>query len=329
MSVVEEREQDTVPKSKVVSIPIKPPTPSSSSEPSTGEEEVVLPAESFIDYGKLARECHVHIVPDSEIQWGERIGGRALRSWYSATIYGSVVAVARQISPDNPPPSMLKANIIAYSSLHHPNIVALMGISESGHIITELCDQDLSPRDIQNRFERQAFLSRLSLARDLARALAWAHSVGVVHRDVKPSHFLQSRGMAKLGGWLFSETIETLKGMHAPPDDRFHGTPLYMPPELWGREPFDARKADVYSFSLSLWEVIYGKPVFAQYTDITKFRKAVLEEGERPEIGEEMPGALKKMLERGWSENPAERPDMIEVVNTLTRVVEALKVLEG
>jgi serine/threonine protein kinase len=273
-------------------------------------------------------------------------GGLALREWHQSTVHGTRVLVSRYHQCRNPPPGDIRrANVRAYALLRHPNIVTLLGITPTGELVTEICEGDLAPihscdggagggtlrhcNSQQNQKARRVLsLSQtLRYARDIARALAWAHSMSVIHRDVKPSHWLVVGEQAKLGGWIFAEVQDG--PAHPRPDNRFHGTPLYMAPELWKQEAFDDKKADVYSFGLSLWEVFNNKLAFGDWNHLCSFREALVEKDLRPELSDKAPTTVNRLVASCWAHDPDDRPTMVEVVDSLTNIIDAVSLLEG
>ena len=116
----------------------------------------------------------------------------------------------------------------------------------------------------------------ISIAAQIAEALAMAHFHGVIHRDVKPDNILfaadgtpklSDLGVAKLlrGG---SEGTETMQGV-------LIGRPAYMAPEqIIDSSHIDAR-ADIYSLGVALYEMLTGKRPNAGSTVMGMLAKAV------------------------------------------------------
>src|SRR5437868_5416770 len=104
----------------------------------------------------------------------------------------------------------------------------------------------------------------ISILRDVARALEFAHSKGVTHRDVKPDNVLLAGasaviidlGVAKaisdaaLGGPLTSIGVAL-------------GTPAYMAPEQAAADPSTDVRADIYAFGAMAYEMLAGHSPFA------------------------------------------------------------------
>jgi eukaryotic-like serine/threonine-protein kinase len=115
------------------------------------------------------------------------------------------------------------------------------------------------------------FADRLELVAQVAEALAAAHSVGVLHKDVKPGNVLILPGKdgvsIKLsdfgsGSVLTPERLEALgitqHGFTAKtPDDRAATTALYLAPEVRRGQPFTVQ-ADIYSLGVLLYQVVVG-----------------------------------------------------------------------
>jgi tetratricopeptide (TPR) repeat protein len=96
------------------------------------------------------------------------------------------------------------------------------------------------------------------LALEVARALAHAHEMGVIHRDVKPANILVEAGgrvvLADFGLAILDDTVTSRWAMS--------GTPEYASPEQIRGDPLDAR-TDIYSLGATLYHLLSGKPPFS------------------------------------------------------------------
>ena len=106
----------------------------------------------------------------------------------------------------------------------------------------------------------------ISILRDVARALAFAHAHGVVHRDIKPDNVLLSAGSATVTDFGIAKAISALRG-DAPGGTLTAigtsiGTPAYMAPEQAAGDPDVDHRADFYSFGVLAYELLAGRTPF-------------------------------------------------------------------
>ncbi|CAN5125517.1 serine/threonine-protein kinase [soil metagenome] len=103
--------------------------------------------------------------------------------------------------------------------------------------------------------ERLEPRAALRIVRDIADALDYAHSHGVVHRDIKPDNILRGEGVAMLSDFGIARLLEEESNLTA--EGTSVGTPLYMSPEQLRGDKIDGR-ADLYSLGIVLWQLLTG-----------------------------------------------------------------------
>ncbi len=112
----------------------------------------------------------------------------------------------------------------------------------------------------------------IGIARDVARALAYAHARGIVHRDIKPDNILLSSGTAVVTDFGIAKAVDAARTRGGAPGVTLTsaglaiGTPAYMAPEqALGDESIDGR-ADLYSLGCVLHEACTGRLLFSAVT---------------------------------------------------------------
>jgi serine/threonine protein kinase len=89
--------------------------------------------------------------------------------------------------------------------------------------------------------------------------MEFIHSQGMVYRDLKYANILlDAVGRIRLGDFGSTKFI---KGA-IPLSGNYQGTIQYQAPEIYGEDPY-TQKVDVFSFSLVLYEILVGYPVFS------------------------------------------------------------------
>ncbi|WP_410618506.1 serine/threonine-protein kinase [Amycolatopsis sp. cmx-8-4] len=145
----------------------------------------------------------------------------------------------------------------------------------------------------------------------ISSALAGAHRVGIVHRDVKPANILVSDdGTAKITDFGISRAIGDVK---LTATGEIAGTPAYLAPEI-ARGEDASFAADVFSLGATLYAAVEGStPYGTSDNPIALLYKASSGEIEPPVKAERLTPLLLRML----APEPAERPSMDEVEREL------------
>src|SRR3954463_2094738 len=102
---------------------------------------------------------------------------------------------------------------------------------------------------------------------DVAKALAYAHSEGVVHRDIKPDNILVSGGAATVADFGIAKALSSSRagqdGDALTSLGTSLGTPAYMAPEQVAGDPNVDHRADIYSLGCVAYEMLTGQSPFA------------------------------------------------------------------
>lgn len=180
---------------------------------------------------------------------------RATQDWVGREV--AVKVENRILDNDRDRRRFLREARAAGQMSSHPYVVDLhdVGVTEDRHpyLIMELCDGSYAERlDVAPLTPGET----RAVGTKIADALAQAHALGVLHRDVKPANLLISRWgepqLADFGLAVLAETRETSITME------MH-TPAYSPPETFRSRPPTAA-VDVYSLCATLYAMLSGQP---------------------------------------------------------------------
>lgn len=157
----------------------------------------------------------------------------------------------------------LRKEVVITRGLTHPNIVRVHDLhqSEGIHFISMEYVPGQSLADMLAQRDKPFALDEvLPWAKKIGEALDYAHSRGVLHRDVKPANMLLATGgTVKLADFGIARAAKDTQTRVT--GQITSGTLLYMSPEQQMGDAVDAR-SDVYSFAASLYELLSGNPPF-------------------------------------------------------------------
>lgn len=145
----------------------------------------------------------------------------------------------------------------------------------------------------------------LRLALEMAEALGYAHSAGMIHRDVKPANIIMNeRGQAVLTDFGIARLIESSR---LTQDGISTGTPAYMSPEQATGLPGDAR-SDLYALGVILFELLVGQPPYDDDNGMSLMLKHL--NAPVPLITDTLPQAspaLDDLIAKALAKKPADR----------------------
>ena len=151
------------------------------------------------------------------------------------------------------------------AGLTHPYIVPLHDSGEAGGFLYYVMPL-VAGESLRERLRRERQLpieDALHIARDVGDALSYAHSQGLIHRDVKPENILLSGGHALVLDFGIARTTGVPAGPGGSMTQTLSvvGTPTYMSPEQTSGGALDAR-SDQYSLACVVYEMLAGQPPF-------------------------------------------------------------------
>lgn len=214
----------------------------------------------------------------------------------------------RQMATDR---AMREARITA--GLHHPHAVTVFDVVEHDGqpcIVMQL----IQSTPLSALLREHGTLTPSETARigaQVSSALAAAHKLRIVHRDVKPGNILITEdSSAMISDFGISHALGdasiTATGM-------MHGTPAYLAPEVARGLP-TSFASDVFSLGSTLYTMLEGKPPFGSDKNaIALLHKVAGGEYPPPEHA----GALAPLLREMLDANPKQRPDMASVAQSL------------
>ena len=188
----------------------------------------------------------------------------------------------------------------AAGTLSHRNIVIIHDVGQENdrHFLVMEYLEGQSLRDILQMQGALPLKETVEITLQLCDALAYAHSRGVVHRDVKPDnvHILPG-GIIKLTDFgiarITAEPSITSQG-------QVFGTPSYMSPEQVASHTVDHR-TDLFSLGITLYEMLTGRKPFIGDSVITITYNIM---NVQPTMPVGVPGALQQILQRALAKDP-------------------------
>jgi serine/threonine-protein kinase len=192
--------------------------------------------------------------------------------------------------------------------MDHPNIVKMLEFGESaagepyivleymeGRTLEEMLNQE-GPLDLEEAM-------RVSL--EVASALQYAHSVGIIHCDVKPANvFIDRQGNIKVFDFGISSPVTDTVRSHR------YGSLLYMSPEQILDKPCNV-SSDIYQLALVFYRAYFDRMPFdcSSFGEVVRYR---LQPCAVSWSGKDTSDALRALLQKALSSDPLDRPTNME-----------------
>ena len=205
----------------------------------------------------------------SSLGLGKKIGQGGFSEIYESQWLGIPVAVKVIFDPNITEALMEEFNneIEKLFILRHPYIVQLYGItdrekSQKLAVITELAPKGSLFDYLHKNPKTKNNLSldfKNKITKQLICTMAYIHSRGYVHRDLKTQNILLDKNLDMK---MCDFGLTKLKSELNSGSGQFAGTPCYMAPELFDRKFYDD-KVDVFAFGTVIWEIYTQKIPYA------------------------------------------------------------------
>jgi len=202
----------------------------------------------------------------------------------------------------------------AVAVLNHPHICTLHDIGTEGDM-HYLVFEYLVGEPLSDRLARGGLPvpEALGYAAHIAEALAYAHDMGIIHLDLKPSNIMLMRNAVK----LFDFGIAELRYPDTPARSSASavGTLGYMSPEQLENRETDSR-TDVFAFGVVLYEMLTGRSAFPERSSV---EAAIRNQKVHPSPISHL--KLDVLIRRCLARNPADRWQSISDLLTSLKTI--------
>ena len=207
-------------------------------------------------------------------------------------------------------PDRFPREIRIVAQLQHPHVLPLHDSGEAEGFLFYVMPY-VDGESLRSRLQREGPLpvgDVVRILREVVDALAYAHSHGIMHRDMKPDNVMLSGRHAMVMDFGVAKAVRDSGGKQLTTVGVAVGTPAYMSPEqATGEEHIDQR-SDIYAVGILGYELLTGSTPFAGKTAQAVLSAHVMEPP-RPisQLRPSAPPVLADLLMRCLAKNPADR----------------------
>ncbi|CAN5963730.1 unnamed protein product [Sphagnum jensenii] len=247
---------------------------------------------------------------------------------------------------------IFKQEIAALAGMHHPHIMRLVCCTEGP--ATRECSylmefMDMTLFGMLEEHQILCLLQAVDLILQVAEGMKHLHSIGLVHRDLKPHNILVKKVqqvsfphpyddpsilmLLPLSNPVWIAKVSDFGTSKAKNESTAYshqtktiGSPMYMAPEVYelesdDEEPerFHPMKTDVYSFGILCFVMVTGKSSPYEFEELvpTKKFKDNVRQGKRPTLPPDCPARLSWLITRCWHGDPLSRPSFHDICREL------------
>ncbi len=214
--------------------------------------------------------------------------------------------------------------------LQHPHVVPLLSAGDVEGLPFYIMPF-VEGESLRARLKRDGALAMpvaLSLVREIADALAYAHAQGVVHRDLKPENVLLSDGHAMVADFGVAKALSSATQGERSPGATLTsvgfalGTPAYMAPEQALGDPSADHRSDLYALGVVAYELVAGVTPFGGRTPhqlvaahLTEAPPSLAEK--RPDVPDAFATLVAKLLEKDPLARPQSASEVLRALSTV------------
>ena len=219
-----------------------------------------------------------------------------------------------------------RREILVIAGLQHPHIVPVLSAGEMAdrpYLVMPYVDgESLRARIVRSGPLR--IVDAVGVLRDVARALAYAHERGIVHRDIKPDNVLIHAGSAVVADFGVAKALDVARrtpGMGSQGTltaaGASMGTPGYMAPEQIAADPNADYRVDIYAFGVTAFEALAGKGPFHGRPPHALLAAHLSEQPPSlAQLRPDVPAALVALVMRCLEKDPDRRPQNAQQILT-------------
>lgn len=255
------------------------------------------------------------------LKFGNKVASGSYGDLYRGTYCSQDVAI-KVLKPERVNADMQREfaqEVYIMRKVRHKNVVQFIGASTKPPnlcIVTEF----MSGGSVYDYLHKHKGVFKLpalvGVAMDVSKGMSYLHQNNIIHRDLKTANLLMDEnGTVKVADFGVAR-VKAQSGVMTAET----GTYRWMAPEVIEHKPYD-HKADVFSFGILMWELLTGKIPYEYLTPL-QAAVGVVQKGLRPTIPKHTHARLSELLQKCWQQDPAQRPDFSEILETLQRIAE-------
>eukprot|EP00039_Didymoeca_costata_P014230 m.227923 g.227923 ORF g.227923 m.227923 type:complete len:800 (-) comp15974_c0_seq31:1845-4244(-) len=267
-----------------------------------------------------------HQINFYSIRFLEKVAAGSFGTVFRADLKGEVVAAKiyqRDQSNKRSNIKMFCREVAMLSRFKHKNVLHFVGAciekSDNLVIVTEFVEQGSLYSLLHEQNKALDMAAKIKLAHGIALGMSYLHSLSppIIHRDLNSHNVLignfDTPVIADFGESQFykSNGAKRMRNLTIQP-----GNLRWMAPEIFLQSSGYTLKADVFSYSLVVWELLSGRVPF-EHMEPAAVAAEMAYNKKRPSIPTSTPDAIRSLLESAWHTSETERPGFKDIVSLL------------